>query len=339
MATICNACRYCEGYCAVFPALERRRTFTAGDLRYLANLCHNCAECYYACQYAPPHEFAVNFPKILAEIRLESYRRNAWPAPLGFGFRRNGLLVSLILGIALAAAIAFAPRPAGAADFYAVVPHNLMVAVYGGVSVLVLAALAMGLRRFWRDSGGGTAGFAALRRSCDDALRLRYLASGGAGCTYPDQHHSQLRRWFHHFTFYGFALCFAATSVAAFYHYAFHWLAPYGYFSLPVVLGSAGGVGLLIGPAGLLWLRIHRDRALGDSRQNGLDLAFLALLLATSLTGLLLLALRGTPAMPLLLAIHLAVVLAFFLTLPCGKFVHGMYRWAALLRNAKEGIK
>ena len=23
--TICNACRYCEGYCAVFPALERQR--------------------------------------------------------------------------------------------------------------------------------------------------------------------------------------------------------------------------------------------------------------------------------------------------------------------------
>ena len=23
---ICNACRYCEGFCAVFPAMERRRT-------------------------------------------------------------------------------------------------------------------------------------------------------------------------------------------------------------------------------------------------------------------------------------------------------------------------
>ena len=25
--SICNACRYCEGYCAVFPAMELRRTF------------------------------------------------------------------------------------------------------------------------------------------------------------------------------------------------------------------------------------------------------------------------------------------------------------------------
>ena len=40
--TICNACRYCEGYCAVFPAMERRVTFSTADLNYLANLCHHC---------------------------------------------------------------------------------------------------------------------------------------------------------------------------------------------------------------------------------------------------------------------------------------------------------
>ena len=60
--TICNACRYCEGYCAVFPAMELRRTFTKADILYLANLCFDCRACYYACQYAPPHEFAVNVP-------------------------------------------------------------------------------------------------------------------------------------------------------------------------------------------------------------------------------------------------------------------------------------
>ena len=39
---ICNACRYCEGFCPVFPAMEQRRAFSDGDLGYLANLCHNC---------------------------------------------------------------------------------------------------------------------------------------------------------------------------------------------------------------------------------------------------------------------------------------------------------
>ena len=52
---ICNACRYCEGYCAVFPAMELRREFSATDLGYLANLCHGCQGCFYSCQYAPPH--------------------------------------------------------------------------------------------------------------------------------------------------------------------------------------------------------------------------------------------------------------------------------------------
>ena len=31
MAGICNACRYCEGYCAVFPAIERRIDFARDD--------------------------------------------------------------------------------------------------------------------------------------------------------------------------------------------------------------------------------------------------------------------------------------------------------------------
>ena len=107
--TICNACRYCEGYCAVFPAVEIRRDFTAADLDYLANLCHNCAECYYACQYAPPHEFAVNVPKALAEIRGQSYRRYQWKIPY-------------VWAIALVALPFLSWGTPG--DFYSVLPHR-----------------------------------------------------------------------------------------------------------------------------------------------------------------------------------------------------------------------
>ena len=55
---VCNACRYCEGFCAVFPAMTQRLEFGKADINYLANLCHNCGACLHACQYAPPHEFA-----------------------------------------------------------------------------------------------------------------------------------------------------------------------------------------------------------------------------------------------------------------------------------------
>ena len=131
-------------------------------------------------------------------------------------------------------------------------------------------------------------------------------------------------------------LCFASTSVAALYDNVFGWSAPYGYTSLPVLLGTVGGLGLLVGPAGLLALRRRRDPALGDAAQHGLDESFIALLFVTSLTGVALLVLRNQAAMGALLIVHLGAVLALFVTLPYGKFVHGIYRTAALVKYASE---
>ena len=71
LMTVCNSCRYCEGLCAVFPAMEMRRAFPDGDLNYLANLCHGCGACYYDCQFSPPHEFNVNVPQTLAQVRAD----------------------------------------------------------------------------------------------------------------------------------------------------------------------------------------------------------------------------------------------------------------------------
>ena len=80
---ICNACRYCEGFCAVFPAMTRRLEFGKADIHFLANLCHNCGACLHACQYAPPHEFGLNLPATLAELRAEDYEAFAFPAAAG----------------------------------------------------------------------------------------------------------------------------------------------------------------------------------------------------------------------------------------------------------------
>ena len=333
LLTICNACRYCEGFCAVFPAMERRLNFTAADLNYLANLCHNCAECYYACQYAPPHEFAVNVPKALAEIREQSYREYSWPRAL-----RIGAWWALAIGLVVATLLARG-RTAAGADFYAVISHRAMIATFGLVAAFILIAHLAAFARFWSESGEGFARFlhpTALAKAIRDVLSLANLSSGGAGCPYPDQRHSQARRRFHHFTFYGFLLCFASTTTAAIYHYLLGLRAPYGYASLPVVLGTLGGVGLLIGPIGLYALKRHRDPAIADPTQDPMDVSFLALLFLSSLTGLLLLVLRETGAMGWLLAIHLGVVLGLSLTLPYGKFVHGIYRSAALVRSALE---
>ena len=93
--SVCNACRYCEGLCAVFPAMELRRTFGGGDVDYLSNLCHNCGACYYDCQYAPPHEFGINVPVAMAELRDETYARYAWPRATAVFFDRNAFWVTL----------------------------------------------------------------------------------------------------------------------------------------------------------------------------------------------------------------------------------------------------
>src|SRR6201988_4856878 len=99
---ICNACRYCEGFCAVFPAMTRRLEFGKADINYLANLCHNCGACLHACQYAPPHEFGVNVPQAMAKVRLETYSEYAWPPALGMLYKRNGLPLSVALAAGLA---------------------------------------------------------------------------------------------------------------------------------------------------------------------------------------------------------------------------------------------
>jgi citrate/tricarballylate utilization protein len=346
MAGICNACRYCEGFCAVFPALERRLSFGESDLAYLANLCHNCGSCYYACQYAPPHEFALNFPKMLADIRLQTYRKYAWPTPLAALFQSNGVTVGLAIALGLALffgamflfldrSVLFEAHADSAGAFYAVISHRTMVWAFGIICLLDAIALGIGCARFWRDTEEKPGDFFSprpLAESLDDALRLRYLGGGGDGCTYPDETPSHARRWFHHFTFYGFMLCFAATCVATLYHCAFGWKAPYAFWSVPVLLGTAGGTGLLIGPAGLLWLRAIRDPALSGAKQTGMDVGFLALLVLSGVSGLLLLALRESSSMGALLGLHLGIVTALFVTLPYGKFVHAVYRFAALVR-------
>ena len=345
---ICNACRYCETFCAVFPAMTRRLEFGIADVHYLANLCHNCGACLHACQYAPPHEFAVNVPRAMAQVRVKTYEEFAWPAAFAAAYRHNGATVAATSAIALALFLALGLAMKGslvgeplAGNFYAVFPHNLMAAIFGAVFLFAVVALGIGARRFWRgetmESVDPKRSKGATAEAIHNVLTLKYLDGGhGDGCNDKDDRFTLWRRRMHHFTFYGFMLCFAATSVATVYHYAFAWHAPYAFASLPVILGTLGGIGLLIGPAGLLWLNLNRNKLHGDPNQRPMDVAFIGLLFFASLTGLLLLVLRATAAMPLLLCVHLGVVLALFALLPYGKFAHAVYRSAALLKYAIE---
>jgi citrate/tricarballylate utilization protein len=349
LMTVCNSCRYCEGLCAVFPAMEMRRSFSDGDLNYLANLCHSCGACYSDCQFAPPHEFDVNVPKTLAIARADSYGAYAWPRAFSGLFARNGLAISLIAALSVAAFIfgfaALSDRQVlygihtGPGAFYALMPHHAMALLFGAAFLYAILALAMGVRAFWRDIGepvGMRVDPGSLWQAIRDAGDLRYLDGGGVGCFNDDDKPTDRRKLFHHLTFYGFALCFASTCVATLYHFLLAREAPYAWWDLPVVLGTLGGIGLLIGPLGLLASKWTRAPELTDQTRTGMDVAFILMLFLTSLTGLALLLLRETAAMGPLLALHLGVVFALFVTMPYGKFVHGIYRFVALVRYARE---
>ena len=348
---VCNACRYCEGFCAVFPAMELRREFATGDLNYLANLCHSCRGCYYACQYAPPHEFGINVPRVLAEVRAESYAHYAWPGPLARLYERNGLVMALAMAGSVAAvlllafvlqrhAILFGPQPVVPGQgFYNVIPYGAMVWTASATFLFSLVAMGVGFARFWRDTGGrGRELIQAkpLLQALRDAATLRYLGGAGHGCNDRDESFSQARRHYHHAMAYGFMLCFASTSVATLYDHFLGWPAPYSFWSIPVLLGTVGGFGLIAGCAGLFWLKLAGDHEPQAAKLLGADAGLLLLLLLVGVTGLLLLAVRASGAMGVMLAVHLGFVLALFLTMPYSKFVHGVYRLGALIRHAIE---
>ena len=344
MLQICNACRYCEGFCAVFPAMTRRIEFTPSVVNYLANLCHNCGACLHACQYAPPHEFGINIPRVMAQVRKETYITYAWPKSFGALYKSNGISVSIAVSLSITFFLLLSALLNGSlllgpleGNFYAVFTHNTMAVMFGVVFGFSLLAISIGLVDFWKSISAGVISASAALEATHDALTLKYLGGGhGEGCNNEDDAFSLWRKRFHHFTFYGFMLCFAATSVATIYHYFFGWYAPYALSSLPVILGTLGGIGLLIGPAGLLYLNLQRNSAHGDASQKPMDRAFIVLLFLISASGLILLAYRDSAAMAALLAVHLGFVMGFFLTMPYGKFAHGIYRVAALLKNSIE---
>jgi citrate/tricarballylate utilization protein len=339
---ICNACRYCEGYCDVFPEIHAQRAWSDGDLTHLANLCHNCRSCYYACQYTAPHEFDMNLPGILAEVRQKSWQDYAWPTAFAGLFHRSGVAIAALLVLSFTAIfwVATALRPTGGRGFYALMSHGLMVAIFLPAFVLPLMATAVSLRRYWRDTARGSIGWSAVMSATRRAGALSNLGGGhGDGCNFEDEdRYSNVRRWAHQATLFGLLLCFLATVSATVLHYVFALEAPYPFWSVPKLLGVPGGVLLCLGTLELVRLKLKADRALGASAAWSGEMAFVLLLFFVSFSGLALYAATGKGLVALLLPLHLGAVLTLFLLTPYSKMVHGFYRLAALLASRTRRI-
>jgi citrate/tricarballylate utilization protein len=343
--SVCNACRYCAGYCPVWPDLELRTDLTDGDLGYLANLCHDCQDCYTACMYTAPHEFALNPPKVFAGLREDTYRRYAWPRHLPgwlHGWRGTAAArVALVAVVALLAVLSDAAtgRVLSAGDSggpYEVVPYALLLLLVGVPALWGVAVLGAGTLRYWHDIHGPVADLArpgTWAAALGQAVHLRHLRGGGAECDYPDDAPSAARRRFHLALGYGFLLCVVSTVSAAVEQDLLGISPPYPYLSVPVAAGTLGGVGMIVGGAGLLALKARSDAARSTPGMRAADYAFTTALLLLAASGLLTLAVRDTPAFGPVLVAHLAAVMVSFAVAPYTKFAHWPYRLLAIYKH------
>jgi len=345
---ICNSCRYCEGYCAVFPALERRTELGPGSIDFLANLCHDCRDCLYACMYAPPHEFGIDLPRTLSRVRRRSWRDDL-PAPARrladlAGAGVAGALVAfaaivLVLSGATVGLGQLWQSRSGAASPYDVISYPAIVAVTGAAFLYGLAVMVLAARTYWRRTGapaGGSRSVGAWRGALADAASMRYLRGGGAGCQYPGETPSALRRRLHTFLVFGFLACLLATISAGVMQDIAGDSPPYPFVSVPVLSGTIGGAALTVGAVGLLLAKRQVDPYATDADAIGGDAALLVSLAALALTGLLTLVLRSTAAFGVVLVLHLSVVGACFVLAPSSKFAHVSYRLLALVRHHLE---
>ncbi|MBE1236347.1 tricarballylate utilization 4Fe-4S protein TcuB [Phaeovibrio sulfidiphilus] len=348
--TLCNVCGYCTGYCEMFRSQRRKRALSDADLYYLAVLCHNCRSCYYACQYAPPHAYAINVPALMARVRQRAYREYGWPS-LGAGVSDQVVPVfATVLSVLLIVAVplflmASVPSDvlfsghSGPGSFYRIMPWGWMTALGAVTFGFGLLSLVLSSVRFWRLIAPGVSllsAAAVLPTVLREALLLHNLTGGGYGCTDHDDTPSDIRRRLHQMLVLGVGLCFAASGAGAAAHHFLGWQAPYSWFSLPVLLGTSGGILILGACAGLAGRKMGLDPGPTAPETLKEDTTFLGLLAAVSLSGLALLALRETGIMGILLGLHMGSVMGLFLTFSLGKLRHVPFRLAALSRAALE---
>lgn len=343
---VCNSCRYCEGYCPVWPALELRTALTEGDITHLSNLCHDCRDCFTACMYTAPHEFDLNPPKVFAEVREVTYRRYAWPGSLPSWLRGWRAVAAAFVGVlvllgALSALTTgsgtFTAPPSGSP--YAVLPYLLLLAVVLAPFLWAGAVLTGAVVRYWRDTHGALRDLlnaGAWRRALAQGVNLRHMSGGGEQCSYPEGEPSNARKRFHLALTYGFALCVVSTTAAGIMQDVLGMQPPYPLLSVPVVTGTLGGLGMLIGCAGLVVLKRRSDPEQGTDTMRAADYGLLWALLVLSVTGLLTLALRATPAFAPVLVVHLASIVVSFAIAPYTKFVHWIYRLLAIYQDNLE---
>ena len=189
----------------------------------------------------------------------------------------------------------------GRGAFYRLMPHNAMVAIFGAAFLYAIVAMVMGMRAFWRDIGApaGTLAAACLalagREGCRQRCAISMAAVTAASTRRSADRPAPALSSPHVLRLP--ALLRLNRAWRRVYHYLLGRPAPYPWYDLPVVLGTLGGIGLIIGPVGLMAAKCAATRSWPTGRASAWTWRSWSMLFLTSLTGLALLALRETAAM------------------------------------------
>lgn len=80
---ICHGCRMCFNLCPSFPALFKYVDENEGEVAKLnakqlaevTDLCYQCKLCYVKCPYTPPHQYDLDFPRLMLREKAVRVKR------------------------------------------------------------------------------------------------------------------------------------------------------------------------------------------------------------------------------------------------------------------------
>ena len=113
----CQDCRRCLPLCPSFPALfdsidehaQEASKLSGAQRREVIELCYQCKLCYNHCPYHPPHEWKIDFPKLMSRAKLVRAHEEGVPLVERMG-QRQDLLGKLSCSTALLTNAAFKSR-------------------------------------------------------------------------------------------------------------------------------------------------------------------------------------------------------------------------------------
>ena len=309
------------------------KIFSNSNIQQLSNLCHDCRECFTVCPFTEPHEFNLNIPKLLTEVRYKSYEDNIKPEFMKKLFNKQHTLWGITLATTLIFSIAIVFINLGYNMFKPITLSNMGRIIPNFEFKLFSFLLYAYVIIMWFYEGysyfhgisvdNNKTARSGILKAIYDALSHKYFKGGGAGCTYPDDGSSLYRLLFHPMVFFGFIIDLITILF-------------YSDFNIILIaIYIAGAILMFVGSTALLVGKYMSRNNKSGMKPDMFGYNFTVALLITGLTGILFLFLSGTLLFPIIFALHIAFISCILLLAPYSKFLHPVFRFLSLVKYEK----